>query len=158
MKVSGMTFLILMGASTFSQILSVSGATSGLVNWATGLSLPPLGMLVLMFVVVLILGTLMDSLSIILLTVPIFFPLSKALGYDPIWFGIIMLMGLEMSLTTPPFGILLYIMLGVAPKGTTLLQVAGAAVPFLLCDLILVILLVAFPMLALYLPRLAQGP
>ena len=63
-----------------------------------------------------------------------------------------------MSLTTPPFGILLYIMLGVAPKGTTLLQVAGAAVPFLLCDLILVILLVAFPMLALYLPRLAQGP
>ena len=157
-KVTGMAFLILMGASTFSQILSVSGATAGLVGWATGLDLPPLGMLILMFVVVLILGTLMDSLSIMLLTAPIFFPLSKALGFDPIWFGIIMLMGLEMSLTTPPFGILLYIMLGVAPKGTTLLQVAGAAVPFLICDAILVALLIAFPMLALYLPRLAQGP
>lgn len=157
LRVAGMAFLILMGASTFSQILSVSGASSGLIAWAGSLELSPLGMLILMFVVILILGTLMDSLSIMLLTIPIFFPLAESLGYDAIWFGIIMLLGLEMSLTTPPFGILLYIMLGVAPQGTTLPQVAGAAAPFLICDLILVALLIAFPLLALYLPRVMVG-
>ena len=85
---------------------------------------------------------------------PIFFPLAQTLGYDLIWFAIIVLIALEMSLTTPPFGLLLFIMIGVAPKGTTLPQVALAAAPFLFCDAILVGILVGFPVLALYLPGL----
>ena len=72
----------------------------------------------------------------------------------PVWFGLFMLLALEMSQTTPPFGLLLYIMLGVAPKGTTLLQVASAAAPFLLCDAVLITLLMLFPQIALYLPSL----
>ncbi|OGA52635.1 MAG: hypothetical protein A3G25_13255 [Betaproteobacteria bacterium RIFCSPLOWO2_12_FULL_63_13] len=72
------------------------------------------------------------------------------------WFGIILLMGIEMSGTTPPFGMLLFVMLGVAPPGTTLWQAARAAAPFLICDLILVGLLVIFPSLALYLPKLIE--
>jgi TRAP-type mannitol/chloroaromatic compound transport system permease large subunit len=89
-----------------------------------------------------------------LITVPIFFPLAQLLGYDLIWFAIIVLIALEMSLTTPPFGLLLFIMIGVAPKGTTLPQVALAAAPFLICDAILVAILVSFPVIALYLPSL----
>jgi TRAP-type C4-dicarboxylate transport system permease large subunit len=88
-----------------------------------------------------------------LITVPIFFPLAISLGYDPIWFALIVLMALEMAATTPPFGLLLFIMMGMV-RGTTLFEVASYAAPFLLCDLILIILLVLFPMIGLYLPSL----
>jgi TRAP-type mannitol/chloroaromatic compound transport system permease large subunit len=88
----------------------------------------------------------------LLLTIPIFFPLAAALGYDAVWFGIIVLLALEMSLTTPPFGLLLFLMQGVAPSGTTLSQVAFAALPYLACDLMLMVLLILFPGLALFLP------
>ena len=89
-----------------------------------------------------------------LITVPIFFPLAEHLGFDLIWFGLFVLMTFEMAGTTPPFGLLLYVMLGVAPKGTTLYQVAAAAFPFLICDAILILILVKYPALALYLPSL----
>ena len=113
----------------------------------------PFIILAAMFVILIALGMFMDPVSMILITAPIFFPLAVSFGFDPIWFAIIVLMSLEMSQTTPPFGLLLYIMLGMVRK-TTLFEVASAAAPFLLCDLILVMLLVAFPTLALYLPRL----
>jgi TRAP-type mannitol/chloroaromatic compound transport system permease large subunit len=91
-----------------------------------------------------------------LITIPIFFPLAKALGIDPVWFALFMLMALEMSQTTPPFGLLLFVMLGVAPKGTTLRQVSVAAAPFLLCDLALIICMVIFPAIVLYLPSVMR--
>ena len=153
-RVAGMAFLIVMGSSTFSEILAFSGASSALIAWTTGLDAAPLAMLLIMFATLLFLGMLMDGLSVLLLTVPIFFPLIGAIGYDPIWFGIIMLLAVEMSLTTPPFGLLLFIMLGVAPAGTRMAEVVRAALPYLACDAILVTLLIAFPSLALYLPRL----
>jgi TRAP-type C4-dicarboxylate transport system permease large subunit len=81
-------------------------------------------------------------------------PLAKHLGFDPIWYGLFMLLTIDMGGLTPPFGLLLYVMLGIAPKGTTLFQVAGAAVPFLLCDVILILLLVVLPGIALFLPGL----
>jgi TRAP-type mannitol/chloroaromatic compound transport system permease large subunit len=80
--------------------------------------------------------------------------LITTLGYDVFWFSMLVLMSLEMSMTTPPFGILLFVMLGVAPKGTTLFQVASYAFPFLVCDAILIALMIMFPMLVLYLPSL----
>jgi len=98
----------------------------------------------------------MDPVSMMLITVPIFYPIASELGYDLIWFSLIVLMSLEMSATTPPFGLLLYIMMGMV-KGTTLGQVSLAAAPYLLCDLILIIILIIFPMLALYLPGLMAG-
>ena len=106
-----------------------------------------------MFVILIVLGMFMDPVSMILITVPIFFPLAVSFGFDPVWFAVIVLMSLEMSQTTPPFGLLLYIMLGMV-RNTTLFEVASAAAPFLLCDLVLVVLLVVFPTLALYLPRM----
>jgi TRAP-type mannitol/chloroaromatic compound transport system permease large subunit len=91
-----------------------------------------------------------------LISIPIFFPLAQHFGIDLIWFGLFVLMTIEMSGTTPPFGLLLYVMLGIAPKGTTLFQVASAAFPFLVCDAILIIILIAVPGLALYLPSLME--
>ena len=153
-KTAGMVFFILMNSTVFSQLLALSGASSGMLEFATGLDLAPFTILAMMFLILLALGMFMDQVSMMLITVPIFFPLAQTLGYDLIWFAIIVLLALEMSLTTPPFGLLLFIMIGVAPKGTTLPQVAIAAAPYLLCDAILVGILVGFPVLALYLPGL----
>jgi len=107
-----------------------------------------------MFCVLILLGMFMDATSMMLITVPIFFPLAQQLGFDLVWFGLFVLISIEMAGTTPPFGLLLYVMLGVAPPGTTLIQVASAAFPFLICDAILLLILVAFPALALWLPSL----
>ena len=153
-KVAGMVFFILMSSTVFSQLLAYSGAGSGMLKWATGFDLAPLVVLGVMFVVLIVLGMFMDGVSMMLITVPIFFPLAESLGFDLIWFGLFVLITLEMAGTTPPFGLLLYVMLGVAPRGTTLMQVASAAFPFLICDAILILILIKFPGVALYLPSL----
>jgi tripartite ATP-independent transporter DctM subunit len=154
MRVSGMVFFIIVGSAVFSNLLAFSGATRGLLEWSTGFEVAPWVLLAVMFVVLLFLGMFMDQVSMMLITVPIFFPLAQSVGYDFIWFGVIVLLALEMSLMTPPFGLLLYVMLGVSPRGTTLGDVVRAAVPYLVCDVILVVLLVLFPVIALYLPNL----
>ncbi len=153
-RVAAMVFFILMNSTVFSQLLAFSGATAGMLEWATGFEVGRLVVLLVMFFVLLLLGMFMDPVSMMLITVPIFFPLAQQLGFDLVWFGLFVLITLEMAGTTPPFGLLLYVMLGVAPRGTTLFQVASAAFPFLICDAILILILVAFPGLALWLPSL----
>ena len=153
-KVAAMVFFILMNSTVFSQLLAFSGASAGLLAWVTSFELSPLMILLIMFLVLLVLGMFMDATSMMLITVPIFFPLAQHLGFDLVWYGLFVLITIEMAGTTPPFGLLLYVMLGVAPKGTTLFQVASAAMPFLICDAILILLLVAFPQIALWLPSL----
>ena len=157
-SVTAMVFLLVIASSVFGQLMAFSGASTAVVDWAigldTGMGDGALIKLLLMFGTLLLLGMFMDQISILLLTIPIFFPLAASLGYDPVWFGIIVLLALEMSLSTPPFGLLLFMMQGVAPKGTTLGEVALAGLPYLACDLVLMILLVALPALALFLPGL----
>jgi len=155
-KVGGMVFFIIINSSVFSQLVAYSGASSGLLSWATSFDLSTTAMLLCMFTVLLLLGMFMDPVSMILISVPIFLPIVSFLKIDLVWFGLFTLLALEMSQTTPPFGLLLYIMLGVAPRGTTLFQVARAAFPFLVCDAILVALLILFPTIALYLPNLMR--
>ena len=116
LRVTLMAYLIVFGSATFSQLLAFSGASRGLVNWAISFELAPIAMLLVMFAVLLLLGMFMEQISMMLLTVPIFFPLALTLNFDPIWFGLIMLLALEISFTTPPFGLLLFVMKGVAPK------------------------------------------
>ncbi len=152
LKVTLMAYLIVFGSATFSQLLAFSGASSGLIRWATSFELAPLAMLLVMFAVLLILGMFMEQISMMLLTVPIFFPLAQTLGFDPIWFGLIMLLALEISFTTPPFGLLLFVMKGVAPPDTSMRDIYMSAIPFIICSLIMVALLVLFPELALWLP------
>lgn len=150
--VSVMMLMIILGSTTFSQILAFSGASGGMINWATGLNVTPYLVLLAMFLVLLVLGMFMDQLSIMMLTLPIFIPLVTAYNFDPVWFGVIMLLALEMSLVTPPFGLLLFVMVGVGPPGTTLGEVAKAAAPYLASAIVLVLLLTAFPQIALWLP------
>ena len=153
-KVGAMVFFIIMSSTVFSQLLAFSGASAGLLEWATGFGISKYWILLMMFFILITLGMFMDATSMMLITVPIFFPLAQQLGFDLIWFGLFVLMTFEMAGTTPPFGLLLYVMLGVAPKGTTLFQVASAAFPYLICDAILIMILIFFPGLALWLPSL----
>ncbi|MDE0386249.1 MAG: TRAP transporter large permease [Defluviicoccus sp.] len=156
-RVTAMVLLIILASSTFSQLLAFTGASAGLIEWATKVDLAPIVMLLIMFGVLLVLGMFMDQVSMMLITVPIFFPLAQTLQFDLVWFGLVMLLALEISLTTPPFGLLLFVMIGVAPRGTTLWQVAMAAAPYIGCALIVLVLLILFPGLALYLPGLMVG-
>lgn len=153
-SVTGMVFLLIFASAAFSQLLAFSGASAQIVGAVSSWDASPLTILFLMFLVLLVLGMFMDQLSILLITIPLFFPLAKAIGFEPVWFGIVVLLAMEMSLTTPPFGLLLFLMTGVAPKGTTLKNVIAAALPFLACDSILLVLLILFPAIALWLPGL----
>ncbi len=156
LRVMVMAFLIIFGSATFAQVLAFTGASSGLMNWALGFKLEALGMLLVMIGVLLFLGCFMDQLSMMLLTAPIFFPLAKVLGFDLTWFGLIMLLALEVGYTTPPFGLLLFVMKGVAPRGTTMRDIYMAALPFIACVLILIGLIIAFPPLATWLPKVSH--
>lgn len=151
-KVGAMVFFIIMSSTVFSQLLAFSGASAGLLKWAISFEISKYWILLLMFFILIALGMFMDATSMMLITVPIFFPLAEQLGFDLIWFGLFVLMTFEMAGTTPPFGLLLYVMLGVAPKGTTLYQVAASAFPFLVCDAILILMMVQWPQIALWLP------
>ena len=154
LRVTLMAYLIVFGSSTFSQLLAFSGASSGLIRWATSFDLAPVAMLLVMFGVLLLLGMFMEQISMMLLTVPIFFPLATTLGFDPVWFGLVILLALEISFTTPPFGLLLFVMKGVAPKDTTMREIYLSAFPYMGCAILVVLLLIIFPQLALWLPSL----
>ena len=153
-RVTAMVLFIVMASTTFSQILAISGATAGVIEWVSAIEQAPVLMLIVMFVILLIMGMLMDQVSIMLITIPIFFPLAQSLGFELIWFAIVMLLALEISGVTPPFGLGLFVMLGVAPRGTTLWEVSRAAFPFVGCDILLFALMILFPSIALYLPGL----
>ncbi|HSA89457.1 MAG TPA: TRAP transporter large permease subunit [Burkholderiales bacterium] len=155
-----LALLILFGSQTFSQILAFSGGSAGLIQWVVGFDVAPVVMLLMMFGILLLLGMFMDQLAMMLLTVPIFFPIVATLDFGlplevkMIWFGVIMLMALEISFTTPPFGLLLFVMQGVAPKGITFADICLAAVPFMACAMLLVGLMIVFPGIATWLPFL----
>lgn len=153
-KVAGMVFFVILNSSIFSQLLAYSGASSGLLNFAGSFEVNTVTILLMMFGALIFLGMFMDPVSMILITTPVFFPLAETMGIEPLWFGLFVLICLEMSQTTPPFGLLLYVMLGVAPEGTTLRKVSVAAAPYLGCDALLIVILFVFPQLVLYLPSL----
>jgi tripartite ATP-independent transporter DctM subunit len=156
LRVTVMAFLIIFGSATFAQVLAFTGASGGLMNWALGFEMSKLGMLLVMIAVILFLGCFMDQLSMMLLTAPIFFPLAKTLGFDLTWFGLIMLLALEIGYTTPPFGLLLFVMKGVSPPGTTMRDIYLAGMPFIACVLVLIALIIAFPPLATWLPGISR--
>lgn len=145
LKVTGMMMAILVGAIGFSQILAYSGATRGLLAWVTELPVSPIGIVILCMLVVLFLGTFLEQIAIMLITLPILMPVMHALGFDLIWFGILMLINLQMALTTPPFGLLLFVMKGVAPPDVKMKEIYLSCLPFLIVDGIVLALLLAFP-------------
>jgi len=154
--VTGMIFLIIAGATAFSQILSYSGATRGLTEMVTALPFPPLLIVIMMMVIVLFLGSFMDVVAIMMVTLPIFVPVVDSLGYDTVWFSTLFLLNIEMAMTTPPFGMSLFVMKGVASEDTTMKDIFIAGIPFLGLDLLVMILILIFPVLAIGLPALMK--
>jgi tripartite ATP-independent transporter DctM subunit len=154
--VGGMMLLIIAGSSTFSQVLAFSGATRDLVALVREIDPEPIYVVIGMLAILLLLGMIMDSLSMILLTIPFYMPLAEALGIDIIWLGILVLFAIEISGMTPPFGLLLFTMKGVSPPGTTTMMIYKAVTPFVIAELCLLAILVAYPPLSTYLPSLIQ--
>ena len=154
LQVGVMAFMIIAASKTYSAIMAYTGATMGLVELIESLEASRIMVLIAMMLIVMVLGTFMEQVSMMMITIPIFMPVIQGLGYDPIWFAILMLLNLEMAMSTPPFGILLFVMKGVAPPGTRIGEIITAALPFLVCDLIVMILLIAFPSVVMFLPKL----
>jgi tripartite ATP-independent transporter DctM subunit len=156
LRVTVMAFLVIFGSATFAQVLAFTGGSSGLINWATGFQVTPVQMLYIMIGVIIFLGSFMDPLSKMLLTAPIFFPLAKTLGFDLTWFGLIMLLALEMGYTMPPFGLLLFVMKGVSPPGTKMKDIYLAGLPFIACVVLLILMVIYIPPLATWLPKVSR--
>jgi len=155
--ISGIILFIIIGATTFSQVLSFSGVVNGILGLITGQGLSPMTVLIGMILILLFLGCFVDQVSMMLITLPFFMPLVQQLGIDPIWFGIIFLICMQLGLLTPPFGLLLFTMKSVAPPSIGLNQIYWAAIPYVLFGLLVLTLIVLFPPIATWLPRLMGG-
>jgi tripartite ATP-independent transporter DctM subunit len=154
LKMTVMVLFIILGAGTFSRILAFSGAIQSLISLVVNAHVSPLGILILMVVLDVALGCVLDANSQIMLIVPVFMPIYSALGVDPIWAMLILLLCLEIGQTSPPFGMVLFVVKAVAPPEISMTDIYKAGLPYIACDLIGITLVLAFPMLALWLPNM----
>ncbi|MFL4971533.1 MAG: TRAP transporter large permease subunit [Xanthobacteraceae bacterium] len=152
--VSGTILFIIIGATTFSQVLSFSGAVNGLVGLIAGQGLSMMTILIGMLLILLFLGCFVDQVSMMLITLPFFMPLVQRLGIDPVWFGVLFLICMQLGLLTPPFGLLLFTMKGVAPPSIAMREVYAAAMPYVGFGLVVLVLILFFPAIATWLPAL----
>ena len=155
-KIAVMILFIIVASVTFAQILAFSGATDGLLRSIQAMQLSPFLLLLAMLGILLLLGAFMDQVSMLMITLPFYIPLANALGLDLLWFGVLLLLVMEISFTTPPFGLLLYVMKGVAPPEIGMGQIYKAALPFIVLEVIVLVLLIVIPELATWLPTLIQ--
>jgi tripartite ATP-independent transporter DctM subunit len=151
--ISGTILFIIVGATTFAQILSFSGGANGLVSLVAGQGLSPMVVVLGMMLILLFLGCFVDQVSMMLITLPFFMPLVQLLGLDPLWFGVLFLICMQLGLLTPPFGLLLFTMKGVAPPHITMRQVFSAVTPYVVIGLLMLGLVIAVPGIATWLPR-----
>lgn len=145
-----MILTILIGAMIFSTFLSVSGVPSLLSEWIGGLPLPPMAILLIILAMYIPLGMFMDSMAMLLLTIPIIFPVIVNLGFDPIWFGVLIVLLFELALITPPIGMGVFVIQGITK--VPLQEVFLGSLPFVIAMIACLALLVAFPQIALLLP------
>jgi len=155
--VSGTILFIILGATTFSQVLSFSGATNGIVALVSGQGLSATTVTIGMMAILLFLGCFVDQVSMMLITLPFFMPLVQRLGIEPIWFGVMFLICMQLGLLTPPFGLLLFTMKGVAPPSITMQQVYAASVPYIVFGVLVLIAIFFVPAIATWLPALLGG-
>jgi tripartite ATP-independent transporter DctM subunit len=153
LQFSVMTLFIICGSVSFSQILAFTQASSGLSDLVTGSGLSPTLVLLGMLGILLFLGCFMDQVSMMMITAPLFMPVVQQFGFHLVWFGVLMLMLLEIGLATPPFGLLLFVAKGASPE-TSMREIIVSVAPFILLALCVVALLIVFPQITLVLPRL----
>lgn len=145
---SAMIFFMIIGAEIFGYFLSVSRISFELVDFVAGLSLSPFAILLAVLLLYMVLGCVMDSIAMLLLTVPVVFPVIEAAGFDPVWFGIVSVITVELGLITPPVGMNVFVIKSVAPD-IPIQQIFKGVFPFVLSDIVRLGLLVLFPSLAL---------
>jgi tripartite ATP-independent transporter DctM subunit len=151
--ITGVILFIIIGATTFAQILTFSGATNGLVNAIRDAQFTPVAVLIMMMLMLLVLGCFIDQVSMMLITLPFFMPLVGLYGLDPVWFGVLFLICMQLGLLTPPFGMLLFTMKSVAPREITMQQVFSAVTPYVVLGLLMLVAVMVFPPLATWLPK-----
>ena len=152
----GVLLWLTLGANAFIGIYNIMGGTGYLRNLIAGLPLPPLGIVLVMMGILFVLGCIIDWIGICLLTMPIFVPVIKGLGYDPVWFGVLFCMNMQVSYLSPPFGPAAFYLKSVAPPDVTLQQIFRGVLPFIGLQLIGLGLVLFFPQVALFLPSLTQ--
>jgi tripartite ATP-independent transporter DctM subunit len=155
MTTTSMMLLVIVGSSGFSQLLAATGTTSALVTMVGNLDLAPIMMVIVMQLIVLLLGCFIDTISIMLVSIPVFMPIVAVLGIDPIWFSILILVQLELAGITPPFGVLLFVMKGVQ-QHLKVSEIYRAALPIVLIQFLLIAILMVFPGIVSFLPNSAQ--
>jgi len=150
-RTTAAVFTILIGALLFGYFLTVTQTPQKVTEFLTGLGIGRHGVLMLILLMYLVLGCLMDALAMIILTVPIIFPVIKALGFDPIWFGVIVVMTVELGLIHPPVGMNIFVIKSVV-EDVKISTIFYGVLPFIVTDILRLIILIAFPIIALYLP------
>ncbi len=150
-RTAAAVFTVLIGALLFGYFLTVTQTPQHVTEFLTGLGIGKYGVLALIMLMYLVLGCLMDSLAMIILTVPIIFPVIKELGFDPIWFGIIIVMTVELGLIHPPVGMIVFVIKSVV-QDVDFSTIFRGVIPFIITDLIRLVILIAFPIIALWLP------
>ena len=154
-KTTAMMFAVLMGALIFSNFVNVAGLPQAATEFVLGQGLPPLGVLALILGIYILLGCVLESLSMVLLTVPVFFPIVQQLGFDPVWFGILVVMVVEISLITPPIGLNVFVLRTVLPDIPTR-DVFHGVFPFIIADVLRLALVLLAPWVVLFLPSLMK--
>ena len=154
LRLTGMIMWILFGAYCFSAAYHGMGANQLMQNVMQHIPGGPWGTIIFIQLIIFVLAMVLDPAGIMMITVPVFLPIVKAHGFDPLWFAVIFLLNMEMSTTSPPFGLSLFVMKSVAPPDTTMASIYRAALPFLCLDVVAIALIIAFPALALWLPNI----
>ena len=149
---SAMIFFIIASATIFSHFLMLSGITPLALGYISDLGLSNIHFLIIMTIVYLIMGCFLEIASIIFITTPLVLPAITALGFDPIWYGVILIVTAEMAFITPPVGLNLFVIRSIAPD-VPMADIIKGAVPFVIIDMGMIGLLMAFPMLATWLPQ-----
>jgi len=157
LKASAMVLWIIFGATVFVGLYVVEGGQQFVQNTLTGIGLDKWGILIVMQILLIVLGMFLDWVGILLLCVPIFVPIIKSLGFDPLWFGVLYLVNMQMSFLSPPFGYALFYLRGVAPPEIPMTDIFRASLPFLTIQLIGLVLCMAFPELITWLPSIVYA-
>ena len=155
-QTTAMIFTILIGALTLNNLIVFSGIAGALSGFVSGLDMSPMAIMAIILLIYLVMGCFLDALAMILLTVPIFFPIVTALGFDPVWFGVIVVMVVELGLITPPIGMNVFVIKGMAPH-VKLQSIYVGVIPFVLAQLVLIIAVFLLPEIALWLPETARA-
>ncbi len=156
-QVCGSIFFLLIGAQMYSRMLTLSRLPETMTQWASGLEVPGLVILLAFIAVLLVLGCIIDSVSILLLTMPIMVPIAQNFGYDKIWFGMIAIVTVELGLLTPPFGMVVFAMKAALPDDVKIEDIFLGCAPFFVALLAALGLIIAFPEISHFLPRLLLG-